>query len=157
MYSIFFSKFEDLKQGLRSDSAVRYPVNHVTLCAGEPRWWFCCVLVLLKCGQVRVYLFHLKISIFGRRKKHWHSFFLMDKTIYSDLEAFTCFYANKMRYKFSRMLLQRNARVFGKTLVISDWSTCINVLYSQRYNHDVDGKSSPQSGILLSLSCFSNA
>lgn len=85
---------------------------------GEPRWWFCCTLVLLRCGQVRVYLFHLNISIFGRREKHWHTFFLMDETICSDLEAFTCFYAIKW-YKFSRKLLQRNRRVFEMSLVIA--------------------------------------
>lgn len=47
------------------------------------------------------------------------SFFLMDKTIDSDLEVFTCFYANKLGYKFSRKLLQRNGRISGIALVIT--------------------------------------
>lgn len=77
------------------------------------------VFLLLKCGQVRDYLFPPEDIRIWKRKKALAQFLVMDKTIYSDLEAFTYFYANKISYKFSRRLLQKHGRVFGKTLVIT--------------------------------------
>lgn len=60
------------------------------LCDGEPRWWFGCMRVLLKCGQVSLSFPPENICIW-KKEKALAQFLVMDKTIYSDLEALLIF------------------------------------------------------------------
>lgn len=62
-----------------------------------------------------VCLFHLKISVFGR--KSTGTVIVMDKTIYSDLEALLIFMPVKWVVNSAECFYKR--RVFGMTLVIT--------------------------------------
>lgn len=77
-------------------------------------------------GKSISYLFYLKNLYIWKKEKALAQLLPYNKSIYSDIEAFACFYANKVKYKFIRMHLQRNGKVFGMTLVI----TGLLVLYS---------------------------
>lgn len=60
--------------------------TYTALSDGEPTWWFGCMLVLLKYGQVSLSFPPENICIW-KKEKALAQFLVMEKTIYSDLEA----------------------------------------------------------------------